>query len=51
LRAAIAADCAKAYISAVGVLFDGESTSDQKEKVREQLSANTATCKDELAAA
>jgi hypothetical protein len=50
-RSAIAADCAKAYISAVGVLFDGESTSDQQEKVREQLSAITATCKDELAAA
>jgi chromosome segregation ATPase len=50
-RSAIAADCAKAYFSAVGVLFDGESTSDQQEKVREQLSAITATCKDELAAA
>jgi hypothetical protein len=33
------------------VLFDGESTSDQQEKVREQLAAITATCKDELAAA
>jgi chromosome segregation ATPase len=50
-RAAIVPDCAKAYISAVGVLFEGESASDQKEKVREQLSAITATCKDELAAA
>ena len=50
-RAAIVADCAKAYISAFGVLFEGESASDQREKVREQLSAITATCKDELAAA
>jgi hypothetical protein len=50
-RSAIAADCAKSYISAVGVLFDGESTSDEKDKVREQLSAITATCKDELTAA
>jgi hypothetical protein len=37
------ADCAKAYISAVGVLFEGESTSEQKEKVRDQLSDITAT--------
>ena len=50
-RSAIAAECARAYISAVGVLFEGESTSDEKAKVREQLSAITATCKDELAAA
>ena len=50
-RSAIVADCAKAYISAAGVLFEGESTSDEQDKVREQLSAITATCKDELAAA
>jgi hypothetical protein len=50
-RNAVVAECAKAYISAVGVLFDGEATSDEKDKVREQLSAITGTCKDELAAA
>ena len=50
-RTAIAADCAKAFISAFGVLFEEESASDQADKVREQLSAITATCKDELAAA
>jgi len=50
-RTAVAADCAKAYISAFGLLFEKESASDQADKVREQLSAITATCKDELAAA
>ena len=48
-RTAVAADCAKAYISALGLLFEKESASDQADKVREQLSAITATCKDELA--
>ena len=47
-RTAIAADCAKAYVSAFGLLFEGESAKDQAEEVREQLSAITATCKDEL---
>ena len=33
------------------VAVEGESTSEEKDNVREQLSAITATCKDELAAA
>jgi chromosome segregation ATPase len=48
-RAAVAADCAKAYISAFGALFEGDSAQDQAPAVREQLSRVTATCKDDLA--
>jgi len=48
-RAAVAADCAKAYISAFGALFEGDSPEDQAPAVREQLSDVTATCKDDLA--
>lgn len=48
-RAAVAADCAKAYISAFGALFEGDSARDQAPAVREQLAGVTATCKDELA--
>jgi len=48
-RSAVVADCAKAYISAFGALFEGDNASDQAPAVREQLSAITATCKDELA--
>jgi uncharacterized protein (DUF3084 family) len=48
-RAAVAADCAKAYISAFGALFEGDSARDQAPAVREQLSGITSTCKDELA--
>ncbi len=48
-RSGVVADCAKAYISAFGALFEGDNPSDQAPAVREQLSAITATCKDELA--
>jgi chromosome segregation ATPase len=48
-KAAVAADCAKAYISAFGALFEGDSPEDQAPAVRKQLSSITATCKDELA--
>jgi DNA repair exonuclease SbcCD ATPase subunit len=48
-RAAVAAGCAKAYISAFGALFEGDSVQDQAPAVREQLSGVTATCKDHLA--
>jgi DNA repair exonuclease SbcCD ATPase subunit len=48
-RAAVAADCAKAYISAFGALFEGDSPEDQAPAVRDQLSSITATCKDALA--
>jgi uncharacterized membrane-anchored protein YhcB (DUF1043 family) len=50
-RAAVAVDCGKAFISAFGGLFEGESVKDQAPKVRKQLSEITATCKDELAGA
>ena len=48
-RTAIAADCAKAAISAIGPLFESEDASEQAPEVREQLEAIAATCKDELA--
>jgi DNA repair exonuclease SbcCD ATPase subunit len=48
-RAAVAADCAKAYISAFGALFEGDSPEDQAPAVREELAGVTATCKDDLA--
>ena len=47
-RATVAADCAKAYISAFGGLFDGESVRDQAPVVREQLAGITADCKEAL---
>jgi hypothetical protein len=49
-RATVVRDCAKAYISALGVLFEGESGRDQAPAVREELSRITAICKDRLAA-
>jgi chemotaxis protein histidine kinase CheA len=49
-RAAIAADCAKGYISAFGGLFEGDSVRDQAPVVREELAGITAACKDQLAA-
>ena len=45
-RAAVAKDCAKAYISALGPVFEGEVDEDQ---ARQQLSEITAACKDALA--
>jgi chromosome segregation ATPase len=49
-RAAIAADCAKAFISAFGTLLESEDASEQAPEVRQQLEEIAATCKDELAA-
>jgi chromosome segregation ATPase len=45
-RAAVAADCAKAYISALGPVLEGQGDEDE---VRQQLSEITAACKDALA--
>ena len=50
-RASILADCAKAYVSAAGTLFAGESVKDQAPAVRKQLDAITGDCKAALAAA
>ena len=43
-KAAIAADCAKAYVSELGALFEGESVSAQAEVVKQQLNRISATC-------
>jgi hypothetical protein len=48
-RADVAAGRAKAFISALGALFEGDSAQDQAPAVREQLSRVTAACKDDLA--
>jgi uncharacterized membrane-anchored protein YhcB (DUF1043 family) len=47
-KAAITADCAKAYVSALGTLFEGESVSAQAEIVKQQLESISATCKASL---
>jgi hypothetical protein len=44
-QAAVVADCAKAYISALGALFEGDSVSAQAEVVKQQLESISATCK------
>jgi chromosome segregation ATPase len=44
-----AAGCAKAYIEALGGLFEGDSVSAQAEAVRKDLQTVTADCKDALA--
>lgn len=43
-RATVAKDCAKAYVSALGGLFEGESVSDQAPAVRDDLASITADC-------
>jgi hypothetical protein len=48
-KVVVATECAKAYISAFGALFEGESTEEQASAVREQLEAITADCKTQLA--
>ena len=50
-KAAIAADCAKAYVSAFGTLFDGDSVRDQAAAVRKQFASITTDCKGALAQA
>ena len=47
-RATAAAACARAYIAALGGLFEGESVRDQAEPVRAELSRVTADCQDQL---
>jgi chromosome segregation ATPase len=48
-RAAVARDCAKAYVSALGSLFEGEDAADRADAVREQLAGITSECKAALA--
>ena len=44
-KAAVATDCAKAYVSAFGTLFEGDSVRDQAAAVRKQLASITTDCK------
>jgi chromosome segregation ATPase len=48
-HAAVAADCAKAFIGAFGGLFEGEDVQEQARVVREQLEEIVAGCEKELA--
>jgi chromosome segregation ATPase len=48
-KASIAAGCAKAYISAFGLLFEGDSVRTQAAKAREEFSKITSDCKTALA--
>jgi hypothetical protein len=49
-RTAVAADCGKAYLSALGGLFEGDDPAAQAPAVRDDLTRITADCKDALAA-
>ena len=46
----IAVDCAKAYVTAFGELFEGDDLEDQAAAVRKQFKSITADCKEALAA-
>jgi hypothetical protein len=43
-KATITADCAKAYVSAIGTLFEGDAVRAQATQVREQLKGITSQC-------
>jgi hypothetical protein len=43
-KAAVAADCAKAYVSAIGSLFEGDDVRAQAAKVSDQLKSITGEC-------
>jgi chromosome segregation ATPase len=48
-KATIAADCGRAYLSALGSLFDGDNVRAQIATVREQLQGISADCKAAMA--
>ena len=50
-RATVVADCAKAYLSALGTLLEGDDVGAQASKVREQLKGITSECQAALGAA
>ena len=50
-KAAVVADCATAYFSAFGALFEGDDVAAQAPKVREQLKGITGECQAALAGA
>ncbi len=49
-KATIATDCAKAYVSAIGSLFEGDDVRAQASQAREQLKGITSQCKAALGA-
>jgi chromosome segregation ATPase len=48
-KASIAGDCAKAFVSSFGVLFEGDDLEAQAKKVKDQLSGIADDCKAALA--
>ena len=48
-RAIVARDCARAYLAAIGELFEGESPEEQADAVRDELQGITAQCEDAFA--
>ena len=48
-KASIAADCVKAYVAAIGTIFEGDDPKAQADTVREQMKGITAECQDALA--
>jgi chromosome segregation ATPase len=50
-KAAIAADCAKAYFGALGSLFESDKPEDQADAVKQQLTGITDDCKAALGSA
>lgn len=47
-RATVVAECMKAYVSELGLLFEGDDVSAQATKVRKQLESITGECKTAL---
>lgn len=50
-RATVVANCAKAYLSAFGTLFEGDDVRAQASQIREQLKGITSDCQAALGAA
>ncbi len=48
-KAKITTDCAQAYLSSVGKLFEGDNPSSQEKAVKEELQSISADCKKALA--
>jgi chromosome segregation ATPase len=48
-KASIAADCAKAYVAAIGTIFEGDDIQAQAAKVSEQMKGITSECQAALA--
>lgn len=50
-KAQIAGDCARAYLSAIGTIFEGEDVKAQAQKIGEQLDGITSQCQTALSGA